>query len=132
MNRLCWFLIFISSVLYADNFRDATLAYKQGDYVAAKELFELSIKKDSSVQGYFFLGKIYLYGEGVDADPSRAIPYLEQAVMKGNVKAKCYLAEAYLKNNMKHEEATLLLSRGAKETPTCKEIAASYNISIND
>ncbi|MBV5277520.1 MAG: SEL1-like repeat protein, partial [Campylobacteraceae bacterium] len=92
---------------------------------------ELSIKKDNYAQGYFFLGKIYLYGEGVEANPSLAIPYLEQSVMRGNIKAKCYLAEAYIKNNIKHDEALILLNQGAKETSTCKEIAITYNISIN-
>jgi TPR repeat protein len=124
-------LILISS-LFADYFRDATIAYKNGKYKEAIDLFDLSIKKENCVQGYFYLGKIYLYGEGVDANPSQAIPYLEQAVMKGNVKAKCYLAEAYIKTNLKHDDAIMLLSQGAKETVTCKEIAANYNISLNN
>ena len=124
-------LILISS-LFADYFRDATIAYKNGKYKEAIDLFDLSIKKENCVQGYFYLGKIYLHGEGIEANPSQAIPYLEQAVMKGNIKAKCYLAEAYLKTNLKHDEAIMLLSQGAKETSTCKEIAASHNISLNN
>ncbi|AHJ12036.1 SEL1-like repeat protein [Sulfurospirillum multivorans] len=119
------------SPLLADHFRDATLAYKAGNYAQAKELFELSIKKENAIQGYFYLGKMYLYGEGVEANASLAIPYLEQAVMKGNIKAKCYLAEAYLKNKIKHDDAVLLLNQGAKESVTCKEIASAYNILIN-
>lgn len=125
------FMIVISS-LWADYFRDATIAYKNGNYKEAKDLFDLSIKKENCVQGYFYLGKIYLYGEGVDTNPSQAIPYLEQAVLKGNVKAKCYLAEAYIKTNFKHDDVVILLTQGAKETVTCKEIAAKYNISLNN
>lgn len=126
---LIFFLLLTST--FADHFRDATLAYKAGQYAQAKELFELSIKKENAIQGYFYLGKMYLYGEGVEANPSLAIPYLEQAVMKGNIKAKCYLAEAYLKNRIKHDDAILLLNQGAKESITCKEIASAYNILLN-
>ncbi|MDD3343713.1 MAG: hypothetical protein PHR87_09080 [Sulfurospirillaceae bacterium] len=131
MIRLFLSFLLCLSTLSADYFRDALLAYKQGNFTVAKELFELSIKKQNSFQGYFFLGKMYLHGEGVDANSTLAIPYLEQAVMKGNIKAKCYLAEAYLKNDVKQAEAILLLSQGAKETPICREIATTYNLYIN-
>ncbi|WP_263831867.1 hypothetical protein [Sulfurospirillum oryzae] len=131
MKRLLLCLLLLASSVFADYFRDAMIAYKSNNLAQAKELFELSIKKENSIQGYFYLGKIYLYGEGVDANPSLAIPYLEQAVMKGNVKAKCYLAEAYLKNRVKHDEAISLLNQGAKESVTCKEIASAYNILLN-
>lgn len=124
-------VIFIN-LLFADYFRDATIAYKSGDYTKAKDFFELSIKKENCVQCYFYLGKIYLYGEGTNANASQAIPYLEQAIMKGNIKAKCYLAEAYIKSNIKHDDAILLLNQGAKETPICKEIASNYNIPLNN
>ena len=132
MIRFSLFFVILTSFLFADYFRDATIAYKNGNYKEAKELFDLSIKRENSIQGYFYLGKIYLYGEGVDANPAQAIPYLEQAVMKGNIKAKCYLAEAYIKANIKNDDAIMLLNQGAKETVTCKEIAASYNISLNN
>jgi len=120
----------LSSTLYADYFRDATLAYRGGNFEEARKNFELSVKKESGWQSYFYLGKIYLYGEGVDANPSQAIPYLEQAVMRGNMKAKCYLAEAYIKTKSKPEEALLLLSQEAKEIPLCQEIASKYAISL--
>ena len=74
---------------------------------------------------------MYLYGEGIESNPSQAIPYLEQAVMRGNVKAKCYLAEAYIKTQTKQEEVTLLLNQGARESSVYREIASSYNISLN-
>lgn len=131
MRLFLGFFIFLTT-LSADYFRDATLAYKHGNFTVAKELFELSIKKDHSFQGYFYLGKMYLYGEGIEANPSTAIPYLEQAVMKGNLKARCYLAEAYLKSGTKHDEAVILLNQGSSQTPACKEIATNYNIPINN
>lgn len=131
MKKFLLIFFLLLSSAFGDHFRDATLAYKAGQYAQAKELFELSIKKENAIQGYFYLGKMYLYGEGVEANPSLAIPYLEQAVMKGNIKAKCYLAEAYLKNRIKHDDAILLLNQGAKESITCKEIASAYNIQLN-
>ncbi len=131
MTKILFLVCVLISSAFADYFRDAMLAYKAGNYPQAKELFELSIKKENAIQGYFYLGKMYLYGEGVEANTSLAIPYLEQAVMKGNVKAKCYLAEAYLKNKVKHDDAVLLLNQGAKESMTCKEIASTYNILLN-
>ncbi len=132
MIRVLLFFTLLINPLVADYFKDAAIAYKNKNYKEAKDLFDLSVKKENSIQGYFYLGKIYLYGEGVDANPLQAIPYLEQAVMKGNVKAKCYLAEAYLKANIKHEDAILLLQQGAKETITCKEVAFNYNIPLNN
>ncbi len=123
--------VLLSSALYADHFRDATLAYRGGNFEEARKNFERSIKKESCWQSYFYLGKIYLYGEGIDANPSHAIPYLEHAVMRGNVKAKCYLAEAYMKTHSKPDEALLLLNQGAKESSLCREIAASYAILLN-
>lgn len=131
MKKILFLLCIVISSSFADYFRDAMLAYKSGNYTHAKELFELSIKKENAIQGYFYLGKMYLYGEGMDANTSLAIPYLEQAVMKGNVKAKCYLAEAYLKNKIKHDDAVLLLNQGAKESTVCKDIASNYTITLN-
>lgn len=131
MTKILFLFCVLISSAFADYFRDAMLAYKAGNYPQAKELFELSIKKENAIQGYFYLGKMYLYGEGMEANTSLAIPYLEQAVMKGNIKAKCYLAEAYLKNKVKHDDAVLLLNQGAKESITCKEIASTYNILLN-
>ena len=131
MKKILLIICLLLSSSFADHFRDGMLAYKAGNYTQAKELFELSIKKENAIQGYFYLGKMYLYGEGIEANTSLAIPYLEQAVMKGNVKAKCYLAEAYLKNKIKHDDAILLLNQGAKESITCKDIASAYNIQLN-
>jgi len=78
---VCFFFV-CSCALYADHFRDAMVAYKSGNFSQAKELFELSVKQENAIQGYYYLGKMYLYGEGVESNAAIAIPYLEQAVMK--------------------------------------------------
>jgi len=126
---VCFFFV-CSCALYADHFRDAMVAYKSGNFSQAKELFELSVKQENAIQGYYYLGKMYLYGEGVESNAAIAIPYLEQAVMKGNIKAKCYLAEAYLRNKTKQNEAHMLLNQGARESQICKEIAAAHHIPL--
>lgn len=131
MKKVFFATLLLLSCAHADLFRDAVLAYKSAHYSEAKELFERSIKQENSMQSYFYLGKMYLYGEGIEANAALSIPYLEQAVMKGNVKAKCYLAEAYLKSHTKLDEATLLLKEGVKNTPLCKEIASTYKITLN-
>lgn len=59
---------------------------------------------------------MYLRGEGVDVHlPTAAITYLEQAVVKGNIKAQCFPCETYLKSRTKRDSAILLLQEGAKE-----------------
>ena len=120
------------SFSFADAFYEAMIAYKNNQFLQAKMLFERSIQEEHGIQGNFYLGKMYLKGEGMDVHLPTAITYLEQAVIKGNIKAQCYLAEAYLKSRIKHESAVLLLQEGAKESFTCKEVAAIYKISLND
>ncbi len=116
--------------LQASNFRDGMLAYKDGDFKKAKEFFEKALK-DGAIQPYFMLGKMYLYGEGVAIDREKAIEYLKNSSKKGNLRAKCYLAEAYLRNNSNKEEAVKLLKVGLKrKIRECKKIARIYSISI--
>lgn len=128
MKKMILLCLSLSLPLMADYFRDGMMAYKAGQFAQAKENFELAIKKENSVQGYYYLGKMFLLGEGVEANATLAIPYLEQAVMKGNLKAKCYLAEAYLKTRIKVDEAiTLLNEESSQQYPICQEIATKYN-----
>lgn len=131
MKKVLLATVLLISFAHANLFRSAVIAYKSGKFAEAKDLFERSIKQENSTQGYFYLGKMYLRGEGIEANASLSIPYLEQAVMRGNVNAKCYLAEAYLKTQTKQDEAVLLLKQGAQNSPVCKEIASNYKIILN-
>ncbi len=118
--------------LQASNFRDGMLFYKDGNFKEAKNSFELAINKDKSVQAQFMLGKMYLYGEGVAPQREKAIQYLKVSINNGNLRAKCYLSEAYLKNNTNRDEAVKLLGEGInKNLKECKRIARIYNIIID-
>jgi len=128
------FLIFTIFVclLNAGNFKEGMIAYKNGDFKKAKILFELAIKNDGATQPYFMLGKMYLYGEGVRINRKEAIKYLQKSAKKGNIRAKCYLAEAYLKDNNNKDKAMKLLKYGLKrKIRECKKIARIYNITLN-
>ncbi len=120
------------SLLEASNFRDGMLYYRNGDFENAKKSFELAIKQDHAIQANFFLGKIYLYGEGIVPDIDKATMYLEKASLSGNIRADCYLSEAYLKNGKDRNKAVLLLKKGLERgLRECKKIAKTYNININ-
>ncbi|MDD3462381.1 MAG: hypothetical protein PHW07_01925 [Sulfurospirillaceae bacterium] len=121
----------MSTISFANNFRDAMLSYKNGEFEKAKILFEKSIKEESASLAYYFLGIMHLKGQGTAENSSQAIPYLEQAALKGNLKAKCFLAEAYIKNKDKKDEVLSLLKDGIdNNTKECIDIAATYGISI--
>ncbi len=103
--------------------------YKNGNFKDAKTSFELAIKKDRSIQANFMLGKIYLYGEGILPDREKAIIYLKKSVQSGNLRATCFLSEAYLKNDTNKDKAILLLKKGLKKNlKECKKIVRIYNI----
>ena len=58
MKRVLFCFILSCTALTADHFRDGMIAYKAGDFVHAKELFEAAIKKetiklnDETVKGF--------------------------------------------------------------------------------
>jgi len=122
-------LILAFTLLEASNFRDGMIYYRNGNFKEAKKSFELAISQDKALQANFFLGKMYLYGKGVQIDIKKAIEYLEKVSQNGNIRADCYLAEAYIQNDTNKEKAVSLLKsgleRGARE---CRKIAKLYNI----
>jgi len=129
LKRILLIVAIITSILQASNFRDAMIYYKNGNFKEAKISFELAIKKDHSIQANFMLGKIYLYGEGILPDRKKAISYLEKSVQSGNLRATCFLSEAYLKNDTDKAKAILLLREGLKKNlKECKKIVRIYNI----
>ncbi|WP_331775675.1 tetratricopeptide repeat protein [Sulfurospirillum sp. 1612] len=132
MKKIIFFLSVAAILLQASNFRDGMLFYKDSNFKEAKESFLRAINKDNSIQANFMLGKMYLYGEGMPPERDKAIKYLKISVNAGNLRAKCYLSEAYLRNNTNKEEAVTLLEDGLKKNLTeCKRIARIYNITID-
>ena len=131
MKKVLLLITMFSVLAFASNFRDGMLFYKKGDFTSAKKYFELAIQKDHAIQANFMLGKIYLYGEGVLPDRTKAIKYLKKATDSGNIRATCYLAEAYLKNDTNKKIAVVLLKEGLeKNLKECKRIARIYDIKL--
>jgi len=115
-------------VLEGSNFRDGMLSYRDGNFQKAKKSFDLALSQDHAMQANFMLGKMYLRGEGVLADIQTSIKYLEIASQRGNIRANCYLAEAYIKNGTDKKKAVSLLKAGIdRNIRECKKI---YNTEI--
>ncbi len=131
MKKILIFLLITFTFLLADNFRDGMLFYKNGDFKKAKKSFELALNQDNVIQANFMLGKMYLYGEGVLPQRDKAIKYLKKASQDGNIRANCYLSEAYLKNNTNRDKVVSLLKKGLKRNlKECKRIQRIYDIKI--
>jgi len=70
------------------------VAYERGDYATA--LAELSAPDTRDVpEAKFYLGRMYLFGSGVAADPQRGIALLREAAEGGVLDAAVSLAQAY-------------------------------------
>ena len=82
-----------SSVAAAD-FRAGVDAYMRGDYATAyKELLPLVEQGHADAQ--FFLGSMYLYGEGVPEDDAAAVKWLRKAAEQGQAEAQFLLGVLY-------------------------------------
>ena len=115
-------------VLEGSNFRDGMLLYRDGNFQKAKKSFDLALNRDHAMQANFMLGKMYLHGEGILANIQTSIKYLKRASQSGNIRANCYLAEAYIKNGNEKKKAISLLKNGIKRNiKECKKI---YNTQI--
>lgn len=118
-------------LLQASNFRDGMLFYKNSNFKKAENSFLRAINDDNSILANFMLGKMYLLGEGMAPQIDLAIKYLKISLISGNLRAKCFLAEAYLKSNTKQDQAVALLKEGLeKNLRECKKIIKIYNITI--
>ena len=69
----------------AADFDDGVAAYSQGDFDAARAAFEPLAGTDRRAQ--FYLGRMYLRGEGVTADEARGLALLERAAERGEAAA---------------------------------------------
>ena len=125
-------LLTMATIASASYFSDAMRAYRQGHYADAKQLFETALEEDDAQQAQFFLGLLYLKGQGVTKDIATAKRFLSKAADLGNARAKCYLAEAYLlQSRPKKGEALKLLKEGqASGADECSAIAAKYKIPL--
>jgi len=125
-------LLIAPALLFASYFSDGIRAYKTGDYPKAKEMLEKAVAEEGAEQAHFLLGLLYLEGKGVKKDLYKARRYLQKAVSFGNVRAKCYLAEALIVSRGKDKKAILSLLKEGKKSGAgeCAAIAAKYNIPL--
>ncbi len=125
-------LLLLPAIGYASYFSDGIRAYKTGNYLKAKEMLQKAIDEEGSEQAHFLLGLLYLKGKGVKKDIFKAKKYLQTAVDFGNIRAKCYLAEAIILSKSKDKKLILNLLKEGKEggANECTAIATKYNIPI--
>ncbi len=125
-------LLLLPTMIFASYFSDGIRAYKSGNYSKARKMFEKAINEEGAEQAHYFLGLLYLKGKGVKQNLSKAQRYLKKAVRFGNVRAKCYLAEARIlnKNGDKKKILGLLKEGKANGADECKAVAAKYNIPL--
>jgi len=131
--RLLALLILFPAILSASYFSDGIRAYKTGNYLKAKKMLEMALKEEGSQQANFLLGLLYLKGgKGVAKDIPKARIYLQKAVDFGNIRAKCYLAKAYLLAKKKDKKRIMDLLKEGKEggAGECSAIANEFNIPI--
>lgn len=122
------FLFTITSLFGAENYlREGILAYNQKSYASAKTFFELAIRKEESANAAYMLGKMYLYGEGLRRDYTKAIDLLEFARENGNIPAGCYLSEAYMSSNTHTSYIAYGLMKGlSQKIPHCQKMLTHY------
>lgn len=70
------------------------LAYKAGDIKSAVEWMNKSANKNNN-KAYFFLGALYLKGEGVKKDVQKSYVMFEKSEKLGNPDAKKFKEEVY-------------------------------------
>ena len=78
----------------AKSFATAYAAIQREDYATALPILkELEAQGNASAQ--FYLGKMYLYGYGVERDYATALPILKELEAQGNATAQYNLGEMY-------------------------------------
>jgi TPR repeat protein len=132
MKRVLIMAVLAVTCMHASLFSDAMRAYKTGKFTEAKTLFEQALEEDGAVQASFFLGMLYLRGEGVEKNLEKARQYLQNAASNGNARAMCYLAEAYLTSKPADiQKAKQALRQGMEGGASeCRQIASQFKISL--
>ena len=127
--RFFFFMVSFLSFAFGNdnNLREGILAYNQKSYDTAKYCFERAVTNDESANASYMLGKMYLYGEGLNTDTKKAIEYLDFAKENGNIPAGCYLSEAYMNARTNTSYIANGLMKGLKQNiPRCKKMLERY------
>jgi TPR repeat protein len=93
---LCAFTILLCASLSAGaDLASAKHAYEQKDYAAAFKEFT-PLAEQGNAEAQFFLGKMYLLGQGVPKDSDLAIKWFKASAARGNADAQFFLGSIYL------------------------------------
>jgi signal transduction histidine kinase len=74
----------------------AAVLHEKGYFLTARYFYQLAIHREIK-ESYYFLGVIYLHGQGVEPNAQIALEYFEKAVISGYVHANFALAGHFLK-----------------------------------
>jgi hypothetical protein len=84
-----------AQVSAAADLKSAERAYKKKDYATALKLFTPGAEQGNA-EAKFYLGKMYLMGQGVTTDRQRAIDLFKASGEQGNADAQFFLGTIYL------------------------------------
>lgn len=87
----CWYLAAIRAGSKAATYNLGSLYLRRKDYVKARAIFEQGTEMRYGPSA-FNLGRMYLYGLGVDKDYERALALYRQAAAMGNLWGKLSVA----------------------------------------
>ena len=79
----------------AADLKSAERAYKKKDYAKALKLFTPAAKQGDT-EAQFYLGKMYLMGQGVTTDRDQAIKLFKASADQGNADSQFFLGTIYL------------------------------------
>lgn len=79
----------------AADLKSAESAYKRKDYAAALKEFTPAAQQGNA-EAQYYLGKMYLIGQGVRTDRQRAIKLFKASANQGNADAQFFLGTIYL------------------------------------
>jgi len=98
-SQRAWFCTF-AILLYAQpslaaSLKSAERAYKKTDYATALKEFTPAAKQGNA-EAQFYLGKMYLLGQGVPMDRNEAIKWFKASGDQGNADAQFFLGTIYV------------------------------------
>ena len=88
-----WLAVGFVSVAQAD-FADGLLAYKQTDFATAFKEFK-SLAEQGSADAQWYLGRMYVFGQGIPEDYKKAVKWTRKAADQGHARAQFDLGRLF-------------------------------------
>jgi len=84
--------LFFRRVFIMQTLDEAIALYDNKEYEKAYDIFvDLSYKRDA--EAYFYLGMMYFYGEGVEANEEKCMEYWKKGMREGHQESAYRLSE---------------------------------------